>query len=221
MSEMTRALLALLATLAGSPAAASDAAPADWGRLDGLATGHSIAGPAGWLNWCMADTARCTPADGADPVRATPQLLALLDSVQQEVNGALAPLAEPPGRDLWQIGARSGDCEDYALAKQQRLRAAGLPSGAARLATARLPNGELHAVLAVDTDRGTLVLDNLQRRVVPLRSLAYAWQRAQGTDGTLRWRELAATPAPGSRHARVGATPRDGAQTAGTGTVDQ
>ena len=142
---MMRALLMLIAalTITGS-APAGTGARADWGRLDSLDTGDAIAGPAGWLNWCMADRARCAPAGRPRPVRVTAALLALLESVQARVNGALTPRAEPPGQDLWQLGAASGDCEDYALAKQAALRAAGLPAGAARLATTRLPHGELH-----------------------------------------------------------------------------
>ena len=127
-------------------------------------------------------------------------LLDLLESVQTRVNGALTPRAEPPGQDLWQLGAASGDCEDYALAKQAALRAAGLPAGAVRLATARLPHGELHAVLTVETDRGTLVLDNLQRRVVPMNALDLCVAARPGHDRTLRWRELAALGRPAPRH---------------------
>ena len=181
-------MLVTALTIAGP---ASAGTRADWGRLDSLATGDPVAGPAGWLNWCMADRGRCAPAARPRPVRATAALLALLESVQARVNDALTPRAEPPGQDLWQLGAASGDCEDYALAKQAALRAAGLPAGAARLVTARLPHGELHAVLTVETNRGTLVLDNLQRRVVPMNDLDYAWLRAQGFDRTLRWRQLA------------------------------
>ena len=219
MIEMTRTLLMLATalTIAG-PASAGTGAQADWGRLDSLATGDPIAGPAGWLNWCMGDRGRCAPADGPQPVRATAVLLDLLESVQARVNGALTPRAEPPGQDLWQLGAASGDCEDYALAKQAALRAAGLPAGAARLATARLPHGELHAVLAVETDRGTLVLDNLQRRVVPMNALNYAWLRAQGFDRTLRWRQLAGAGSPAPLRSATAAA-REGMQAAGATRV--
>jgi predicted transglutaminase-like cysteine proteinase len=147
--------------------------------------------------------------------------MAMLNRVQTEVNRAVAPEPEPPGRDLWQTGNRSGDCEDYALAKQQRLRAAGLPAGAIRLATARLPNGELHAVLTVDTDRGTLVLDNLQQRVVPMSKLAYAWLRAQGVDTTLRWRELENRSPQPTSYATSAPTLRSRGRATATGTVAQ
>jgi predicted transglutaminase-like cysteine proteinase len=196
MIGMSRAWLVLLTMLLAGSTTAGAASPADWGRLDRLATGRMVSGPAGWLNWCMGDIGRCRPVGSAAPVPATPELLALLADVQVEVNARLTPLAEPPGQDLWRADARSGDCEDFALAKQVRLQAAGLPDGAVRLATARLPHGELHAVLTVETDRGTLVLDNLQLQVVPVNALDYAWLRVQGSGDGLRWQELGDGQAP-------------------------
>ncbi len=191
MQLLARALFALI-LCAAVPAAAASAGPTDWGRLDDAATGRAVPGPAGWLNWCLVRMARCAPDGPERPLAATPQLMALLAAVQTEVNRAITPEPEPVGRDLWQVASVSGDCEDYALAKRQRLLAAGLPRGALRLATAKLPTGELHAVLAVDTDRGTLVLDNLHPEILPLRQLGYQWLSAQGSDETLLWRELAA-----------------------------
>jgi predicted transglutaminase-like cysteine proteinase len=165
------------------------------GRLDDLRTGRLVAGPAGWLNWCMVDLGRCANARHAVTLTTTPLLLELLARVQREVNASIEPQPEPPGRDLWRADAAAGDCEDYALAKRARLQAAGLPAGAMRLATAILPRGELHAVLTVETDRGTLVLDNLRRDVTALRTLDYAWQRVEDTQDSLAWQELA-SPAP-------------------------
>lgn len=196
-SSLSTALLAsLLAVLGGSPALAQ----ADWGRLDDLQTGRAIPGPAGWLNWCMADTSRCGEARRAERLPATGALVALLEEVQSQVNAAIAPQPERPGLDLWRADAAAGDCEDYALTKRARLRAAGLPAGAVRLATAALPSGELHAVLTVETDRGTLVLDNLRAGVVPMRALDYAWRRLEGTYGRLEWRELGGTATLAAGH---------------------
>lgn len=170
---------------------AQAAAPATpWGRIADLATGRDVAAPPGWLNFCMAGRWRCAPASEASEIDAAPALLALVQRVQAEVNQRVTAQPEPAGRDLWQIADSSGDCEDFALAKQAALRAAGLPAGAVRLATARLPNGEFHAVVTVATTAGTLVLDNLQASAVPLRALDYVWLRLQGARGSLRWEEL-------------------------------
>lgn len=193
------ALLIALLTLADAGVALSQT---PYGRLDELRTGRLIAGPAGWLNWCMADLGRCAGARQAAVLTTTPLLLDLLARVQREVNASIEPRPEPPGRDLWRADAAAGDCEDYALAKRARLQAAGLPAGAMRLATAILPRGELHAVLTIETDRGTLVLDNLRRDVTALRTLDYAWQRVEGAQDSLAWQELAGpTPEPSDRRA--------------------
>ena len=56
-------MLSTALTIAARRSAGTGAQP-DWGRLDSLATGAPIAGPAGWLNWCMGDRGRCAPADG-------------------------------------------------------------------------------------------------------------------------------------------------------------
>mgnify|MGYP001296042013 CR=1 FL=1 len=203
---MTRLLLVLILGLLPPLAAPARAAP--WGSLDAQATGRLVAGPPGWLNWCMADPARCRPRPGAVRVAATGKLLDLLARVQTDVNRSMVARAEPPGRDLWQLGKTVGDCEDFALAKQERLRAAGLPPGALRIATARLPHGELHAVLTVETDHGTLVLDNLAAAVVPVSALRYEWLRVQSTDANLRWSELRSlsATAPAAAPLPVGAT---------------
>ena len=198
-------LLVLLARL-GHAATLPDTA---WGRIEALATGRLVPGPAGWLNFCLGEPDRCRPASRAVELHPTSQLLALLQRVQVDINRRIVPEPEPAGRDLWRIATTGGDCEDYALAKQARLLAAGLPAGAVRLATAHLPDGELHAVVTVATDRGTLVLDNLQPDVVPLHMLDYAWLRVQGVQGDLRWdelRALAAEAAPGASHAVPAAT---------------
>lgn len=184
---------ALIVGLTGVLGCAPASAEAEWGSLDSLQTGRAVPGPAGWLNWCMADLSRCGEARWPETLPATAALVDLLVEVQRQVNATIAPRPERPGIDMWRADATAGDCEDYALAKRARLRAAGLPAGAVRLATAALPSGELHAVLTVETDRGTLVLDNLRPGVVPVRTLNYAWQRLEGTYGRLEWQELGGT----------------------------
>ena len=130
-------------------------------------------------------------------------MLAQIERVQAEVNARVVAQSEPAGQDLWQLATTSGDCEDYALAKQAALLAVGLPAGAVRLATARLPDGAFHAVVTVETTSGTLVLDNLHPAVVPFLALHYAWLKLQGAHASLRWDELRDGPAPASATAAL------------------
>jgi predicted transglutaminase-like cysteine proteinase len=192
------------------PAAAAAEPTAAWGSLAPLATGRPLVAPAGWLNYCMAALERCLQVSKASVIEPTPAVLALVDRVQREVNARIQPRAEPAGLDLWQLAVTSGDCEDYALAKQAELRAAGVPAGAARLATARLASGEMHAVLAVETSRGTLILDNLHPGPVPVHNLDYTWLGEEAPTGHLRWLELSRSVpevAGAPRHGATG-TPR-------------
>ena len=66
------------------------------------------------------------------------------------------------------MNARQGDCEEFALAKRQRLIRAGLPASSLRLAYVKTRSGEGHAVLVVKTNTGDLVLDVLTNKIKPL-----------------------------------------------------
>lgn len=128
--------------------------------------------PWGFTMLCRRSPEICTDragrlvADGGGAVRLDHATLALVERAHRLVNQAIRPQAEKAGApDNWKVGGRSGDCEDYALAKREMLIRLGLPSSALRMATGHLRSGEYHAVLVVRTDRGDLVLDNLSRRV--------------------------------------------------------
>lgn len=89
--------------------------------------------------------------------------------------------------DHWTpIGPAGGDCEDFALRKQAELVAKGWPLRCLRLATCWVETGGYHAVLTVDTDRGTYVLDNRHPEPMPwdlLTRLGYRWDRRQAAEG--------------------------------------
>jgi predicted transglutaminase-like cysteine proteinase len=114
----------------------------------------------------------------------------LVAKVQRDVNAAIEPVPEQPSHDLWTVAPRVGDCEDFALTKREALRAAGLPAGALRLATAYTEAGEYHTVLTVRTERGTVVLDNRFAGVLPLADLPYRWVMVELPDHPLAWAHL-------------------------------
>jgi predicted transglutaminase-like cysteine proteinase len=72
-------------------------------------------------------------------------------------------------RDFWATPADSlkgrGDCEDYAIAKYESLRALGIPEHSLRLVIVDDLRRKLgHVVLTVNTSAGLYVLDNLRSR---------------------------------------------------------
>lgn len=83
--------------------------------------------------------------------------------------------ADEPGQDRWgwwtkfwrKVGNRwrlmhAGDCDDFAAEIIRRLVRAGVPRGALRL-TECLVSGVRHAVVTLETSRGTLVICNIAK----------------------------------------------------------
>ena len=80
-----------------------------------------------------------------------------------------------------------GDCEDLALLKRRDLIKKGWPTGALLITVVRQRNGEGHAVLTVLTDRGDLVLDNLNPRVLVWNATDYEYVKRQSEYDSGQW----------------------------------
>ena len=132
------------------------------------------------LALCDGDRERCVSP-------AALQLLAIVDNARArdgrarlgEINRAIN-LAIRPMSDLAQFGqidvwssaldtftTGAGDCEDYAIAKLEALRLAGIPADDLRIIVMRdTIRGEGHAVAAARFDGHWLVLDNQRMMMV-------------------------------------------------------
>ena len=142
--------------------------------------------PHGFTLLCEDHPAECV-GGGSAQVHYSPALVAKLKSVNAAVNAAITPDKTDPF-DVWQINVTRGDCEEYALAKRDRLRRLGVDASALRIVYT-LRNGGGHAILAVMTDQGPLALDNMRSDIRPLKQTGYkviskmsaitkVWQRA-------------------------------------------
>jgi predicted transglutaminase-like cysteine proteinase len=160
--------------------------------------GARVAAPFGSIVFCRHNAAQCKSRRGSGVavdggrVVLTPDVAALLRSVNANVNRAIRPVAERGGRnaDHWTVGGRAGDCEDFALAKRAKLIARGFPSSAALIATADTWQGAGHAVLVVRTDKGDFVLDSKTSGVVPFSNGLYRWRSIQSPDNPRVWQQL-------------------------------
>ena len=142
---------------------------------------HDMARDTETIRACGRDAAQC-------PNRATMAWLALLRGLAPEtrlrqvraVNAFVnrwqykADADNYGQRDYWatplEFLRRSGDCEDYAIAKYQSLRLLGLPAEALRLVVVQDTVRDLpHAVLAVYLAEDVYILDNLTDGVLPQR----------------------------------------------------
>lgn len=123
-----------------------------------------------------------------------------LSEVQDQVNNSILYTPDAVGQNRWGVlgwrkvwsltgrrWIRVGDCDDYAVAKLERLLGMGF-GGALRLVLCRY-GATAHLVLAVDGTTDTLILDNRQAGIWPWddpRFSGYRWIAAS-VPGRLRW----------------------------------
>lgn len=153
---------------------------------------------AGWMPGAApALAAGCVDLGDGCRVALTAEREGELVAVQRAVNAAIRPASE---REAFGVAERwvpiegrggRGDCDDYALTKLHRLVGLGWPRAALRLTSAALPDGQDHLVLAVRTDRGDYILDNLRALPVAWTDLPYQWLE-QESPGDAIWRAVAA-----------------------------
>jgi predicted transglutaminase-like cysteine proteinase len=123
-------------------------------------------------------------------VSLTPQLWNQLISANASVNLSVSPATDQEiyGRpEVWAYPGKRGDCEDYVLLKRRDLIQKGWPTGALLITVVRKRDGEGHAVLTVVTDRGDLILDNLEPRVLVWDDTDYLYVKRQSELNSGQW----------------------------------
>jgi predicted transglutaminase-like cysteine proteinase len=129
---------------------------------------------------CAADTQSCPPAQW----RALVAGLAGHDprTMLERVNAAINGFPYVPSQRNWgesnhwetpfEFLRKSGQCQDYAIAKYLLLRAAGMPAEDLRVVVVRdVRRGLDHAVTVAYVGGEALMLDNQLRDVVPTASV--------------------------------------------------
>lgn len=142
--------------------------------------------PKEWVQFCGTYPAACG-AYGRTAITLTPALWSLLGDVNTTVNHRMSYTDDTftagvtDRWDLLDMGRSEirGDCEDAALTKKELLIARGVPAGALRLALVHRPVGSGgplsldHAVLVVETDQGSFMLDSLDQRMKSVADTRY------------------------------------------------
>ena len=149
--------------------------------------------PIGHYVFCQSHVAECAVRTRYNPrVRLTPKKWNQLVGVNGEVNRDIKQATDEEiyGRpEVWaypdKIG--EGDCEDFVLLKRRDLIKDGWPTGALLITVVRQRNGDGHAVLTVLTDRGDLVLDNLNPRVLVWNNTDYEYVKRQSEYDSGQW----------------------------------
>lgn len=92
--------------------------------------------------------------------------------------------------EYWAYPDGYGDCEDFALAKRKALIEAGWTPSTLLMTVVRESKGTGHAVLMVRTDRGDLVLDNQDGRVLLWNETPYQFLKRQSQADAGQWVDL-------------------------------
>lgn len=106
-------------------------------------------------------------------------------TVKPETDEQLYHVAE-----YWTYPHGAGDCEDYALAKRRDLINLGWPASTLLMTVARQKSGDGHAVLMVRTDRGDLVLDNLDNLIKLWTDTPYIYLKRQSQANAGQWVDI-------------------------------
>ena len=189
-SFVSGAVLALTLALASAPSLALAPQPTDRTGLSGsvmrISTASATAAPLGLQIFCMTSPSYCAPAPAAQ-LQMDTNLMSALNTVNRAVNSSIRP--QRRSTQVWTVGARVGDCKDYAMNKRAQLIARGVPAGALRLAIGFTARGEGHAVLVVRTTAGDYVLDNLTSQIKPFDQTGHTLV-AMSSNDPRRWNSI-------------------------------
>lgn len=158
-----------------------------------MTEGGGVQAPHGYQRLCARDARFCAAPAEPRPGAAVPvnrDLLERLAAYNRGVNAAYEPASDMDVygvSDLWTLPVRKADCEDYALAKQAGLIAAGWPRESVLIGVVVGEQSPFHAVLVVRTSKGEFVLDNLTDEVLDWRDTGYTWVIRQSTEHPQRW----------------------------------
>jgi predicted transglutaminase-like cysteine proteinase len=180
-------IIAGLALVLGLVAGASAQEHAAFMRITG-----KTSQPVGHHELCSRMPEECNETTrNSDPVQLTVKRWNDLIAVNDNVNTAIEPVTDEElyGRqEYWTYPEDGkGDCEDFVLLKRRELIQSGWPAGALLITVVRQTNGEGHAVLTVRTDRGELVLDNLEPKIKLWGETEYQFLKRQSDRNSGRW----------------------------------
>lgn len=156
-------------------------------------TTSSTSVPIGWHLFCKEHTVEChAESSSVEKVMLNEQNWKTLLEIDQLVNRNIAGISD---EDHYHISAKGianwwtypddgmGNCNDYAILKKRLLVEAGWPSSTLFLTVVLDHHNEGHLVLMARTDRGDVILDNLEDKVLLWYQTGYTFlKRQSGSD---------------------------------------
>lgn len=148
--------------------------------------------PIGWTQFCdtykgVCDTKPLSPVD----VVLDEKAWNALKQVNNWVNHNIKPETDMDHYGMiqwWRYpDDGAGACHSYALLKRRLLMQAGWPRQALLMTIVHESDGEGHAVLTVETDRGEFILDNLTDDIRLWSKTPYSYYKRQSQDDPNVW----------------------------------
>jgi predicted transglutaminase-like cysteine proteinase len=148
--------------------------------------------PIGWLQFCdtykgVCDTKPLPPRQ----VVLDGKAWAALKQVNDRVNHNIKPETDMDHYGMiqwWRYpDDGAGACHSYALLKRRLLMQAGWPRQALLMTIVHEADGEGHAVLTVETDRGEFILDNLTDNILLWSKTPYRYYKRQSPEDPNVW----------------------------------
>ncbi|MHB1102028.1 MAG: transglutaminase-like cysteine peptidase [Devosia sp.] len=187
-STVGTAMVALAGLLFGAPVAASsiDLSNPAFAQVTGPT---SI--PIGHSEFCRTHGDECgINARIVEVTELSEARWTQLVSINNQMNSSIVPITDQDYykvAEYWTYPDGYGDCEDYVLAKRRELIANGWDASTLLMAVARKSDGDGHAVLMVRTDRGDMVLDNLDGAIKVWADTPYQFLKRQSQINAGEW----------------------------------
>ncbi len=143
--------------------------------------------PDAYIEFCQSYPEACT-LGGASILEWTPVNRLVIEQLNINVNQEIVFVHD------WELNGLddvcdypyqcTGDCEDFALEKRRRLVEAGFPSASLTMAIAYHTDQLFpHAVLLIESDQGTWVLDNVDDPIRCWDAVPYTFTSRERPDG--------------------------------------
>lgn len=150
--------------------------------------------PIGHAEFCLLNRSECGPNQVVVNAAAlTQENWQQLIDVNNRFNTQVKPVTDEQlyrVPEFWTYPDGYGDCEDYVLAKRRALMEEGWPASTLLITVLRKQDGEGHAVLMVRTDRGDLILDNLDALIKVWTDTPYQYIKRQSQTNAGKWVDI-------------------------------
>ncbi|MGL4489773.1 MAG: transglutaminase-like cysteine peptidase [Rhizobiaceae bacterium] len=156
-----------------------------------MPAGELTSQPIGHFEFCQQHPSECkNKTSKPELVRLTPALWNKMQDVNNSINVMIEPITDEDQwnkEELWSFPVNKGDCEDYVLLKRKLLIEQGVPANNLLITVVRQKNGDGHAVLAIRTDRGDFILDNVEGKIKSWEKTGYRFLKRQSDNHAQKW----------------------------------